>query len=41
MTKECDLTSTDERDGALRLPSWVRRSVLNTEENRAVRQILK
>lgn len=30
-----------KKKAAERLPAWVRRNVLNTEENRAVRQILK
>lgn len=33
--------SSFEHEPPLRLPEWVKRSVLNTEENRHVRQILK
>lgn len=34
-------TSEDEAEKIQRLPEWVRRSVLNTDENRKVRSILK
>jgi lipoic acid synthetase len=36
-----NLTIEVEKGAPQRLPEWVRRSVLNTEENREVRQILK
>jgi lipoyl synthase len=40
-TKAMDLTIEVEKGTPERLPEWVRRTVLNTEENRHVRQILK
>lgn len=36
-----EIMATDESKASQRLPEWVKRSVLNTEENRQVRSILK
>ena len=36
-----DHIQTDDSEAPARLPEWVRRSVLNTQENREVRKILK